>query len=102
PSPRRPRVSRGLPRRPRLPRLLRTLAFNAQARAGPLPTIFFPCAGSSFTLGVTMVKHLVTLFLLCGSLSALATPPSEHWFEVTSPHFIVLTESNEKQARSLT
>jgi tetratricopeptide (TPR) repeat protein len=48
-----------------------------------------------------MCKPLSALFLLCVTLSALASEPNEHWFEVQSPHFLVLTDSNEKQARRI-
>jgi tetratricopeptide (TPR) repeat protein len=48
-----------------------------------------------------MSKHLTALFLFCTIFSALATEPNQHWLQVQSPHFVVLTDSNEKQARRL-
>jgi len=48
-----------------------------------------------------MHKHLTALCLCCIPLSALATEPNDHWLQVQSPHFVVLTDSNEKQARRL-
>jgi tetratricopeptide (TPR) repeat protein len=40
----------------------------------------------------------LALFLLTG-LTALAAPRSQTWLEVRSPHFILITNGNEKQAR---
>ena len=48
-----------------------------------------------------MIKHLTALFLFCITLTASASDSGDHWFEVQSPHFVVLTDSNEKQARRL-
>jgi len=48
-----------------------------------------------------MHKHLTALFLLCATITALASEPNDHWLEVQSPHFVVLTDSNEKQARRI-
>ncbi len=48
-----------------------------------------------------MHKHLTALFLLCISFTALASDSNEHWLEVQSPHFVVLTDTNEKQARRI-
>ena len=48
-----------------------------------------------------MTKHLTALFLLCIALPALANDSTGHWLEVQSPHFVVLTDSSEKQARHL-
>jgi hypothetical protein len=45
-----------------------------------------------------MRRTLVFLFLL-GTLSASARDSAAHWFEVRSEHFLVLTDTNEKQAR---
>jgi hypothetical protein len=39
------------------------------------------------------------LLLLTALPATAATPPQ--WFEVRSPHFVVITDSNEKQARKL-
>jgi len=40
---------------------------------------------------------LSLLLMLCGSLSALAAEPV--YLQVTSPHFTVITDAGEKQAR---
>jgi tetratricopeptide (TPR) repeat protein len=48
-----------------------------------------------------MHKHVTALFLFCLTFTALATEPNEHWLEVKSPHFVVLTDTNEKQARRI-
>ncbi|HEX3968568.1 MAG TPA: hypothetical protein VHW70_11420 [Edaphobacter sp.] len=48
-----------------------------------------------------MIKHLTALSLFCITLTASASDSSDHWLEVQSPHFVVLTDSNEKQARHL-
>ena len=48
-----------------------------------------------------MHKNLTALFLFCITFSALASDTPDHWFEVRSPHFTVLTDSNEKQARHI-
>lgn len=48
-----------------------------------------------------MYKRLAALFLLCLTSSALAGDSTVHWLEVQSPHFVVLTDSNEKQARRI-
>ena len=48
-----------------------------------------------------MCKHLTALFLVCTTLPALASEPNEHWLEVQSPHFVVLTDSSEKQGRRI-
>src|ERR1700738_706570 len=48
-----------------------------------------------------MKKHLGTLFLLCATLTASAGHSNPHWLEVRSPHFTVLTDSNERQARRI-
>jgi tetratricopeptide (TPR) repeat protein len=48
-----------------------------------------------------MYKYVTALFLAFLSLPARSSDPSTHWIEVKSPHFIVLTDSNEKQARRI-
>jgi tetratricopeptide (TPR) repeat protein len=48
-----------------------------------------------------MHKRLAALFLLCITSSVLAGDSTDHWLEVRSPHFVVLTDSNEKQARRI-
>jgi len=51
---------------------------------------------------VAMHKYLAALFLFfCATISALAGDSNEHWLEVQTPHFVVLTDSNEKQARRI-
>ncbi len=44
-----------------------------------------------------MYKHLFALLFLC-TLTAFGADSSEHWIEIQTPHFIVLTDSNGKQA----
>ena len=39
------------------------------------------------------------LLFFCTSATALANEPNPHWLEIKSPHFIVLTDSSEKQGR---
>jgi len=48
-----------------------------------------------------MHKYLAALFLFCTTIAALASDSPDHWLEVRSPHFTVLTNSNEKQARRI-
>jgi tetratricopeptide (TPR) repeat protein len=48
-----------------------------------------------------MSKLVTALSLFCITLTASASDSGDHWFEVQSPHFVVLTDSNEKQARHL-
>jgi len=60
--------------------------------------ISLPSAFSFIYPRVTMNKRFAALFLLGITSSALAGSPPDHWLEVQSPHFVVLTDSNEKQA----
>src|SRR3984885_7662642 len=46
-----------------------------------------------------MSKRLLLLLPLLAAVSASARDKSENWIEVRSPHFIVVTNSNEKQGR---
>ena len=46
-----------------------------------------------------MRRTIALLFLLAGTLSASARDSVDHWFEVHSQHFVVLTDTNEKQGR---
>jgi tetratricopeptide (TPR) repeat protein len=48
-----------------------------------------------------MHKYLTALFLFCITFTAFASEPNDHWLQVQSPHFVVLTDSSEKQARRL-
>jgi tetratricopeptide (TPR) repeat protein len=48
-----------------------------------------------------MRKCLAALVFLCITSFALASDSTDHWLEVRSPHFVVLTDSNEKQARRI-
>ena len=48
-----------------------------------------------------MNKLFTALFLCCITFIASASDSGDHWFEVQSPNFVVLTDSNEKQARHL-
>jgi tetratricopeptide (TPR) repeat protein len=41
--------------------------------------------------------YVVLLCLVVGAVSASARDSVGHWFEVRSPHFVVLTDSNEKE-----
>jgi Tfp pilus assembly protein PilF len=43
-----------------------------------------------------MRRTIVSLILLAGSISASARDTADHWFEVRSQHFIVVTNSNQK------
>jgi tetratricopeptide (TPR) repeat protein len=44
-----------------------------------------------------MRRTIVFLFFLAAAMSASGRDSVDHWFEVRSPNFIVLTNSNEKQ-----
>jgi tetratricopeptide (TPR) repeat protein len=44
-----------------------------------------------------MRRTIALLFLLVGTLSASARDSVDHWFEVRTQHFVVLTDTNEKQ-----
>jgi hypothetical protein len=46
-----------------------------------------------------MRRTFVFLCLFAIALSASARDSTDHWFEVRTPHFVVLTDTNEKQAR---
>src|SRR5580693_10076656 len=46
-----------------------------------------------------MSKHIFLLLTVFAALLAPARDKTENWLEVRSPHFIVLSDSNEKQAR---
>ncbi len=46
-----------------------------------------------------MRRAVSIFFLFVITLSASARDGASHWFEVRSQHFVVLTDSNEKQAR---
>ena len=48
-----------------------------------------------------MNKLFTAMFLFCITFTASASDSGDHWFEVQSPHFRVLTDSNERQARHL-
>jgi Tfp pilus assembly protein PilF len=48
-----------------------------------------------------MNKLFTAMFLFCITFTAPASDSGDHWFEVQSPHFVVLTDSNDKQARHL-
>jgi len=48
-----------------------------------------------------MRKLLSALFLFCTTFTVSASEPNENWLEVQSPHFLVLTNSNEKQGRRI-
>jgi tetratricopeptide (TPR) repeat protein len=44
-----------------------------------------------------MLRNIAWLLLLAGTLSASARDSVDHWFEVRTQHFVVLTDTNEKQ-----
>ncbi len=46
-----------------------------------------------------MPKHIVLVLLLLAAASASARDKAETWTEVRSPHFVVVTNSNDKQGR---
>jgi hypothetical protein len=46
-----------------------------------------------------MFKRIFLLLSLLAALVASARDQPENWLEVRSPHFIVLSDSSEKQAR---
>src|SRR5271154_1527182 len=46
-----------------------------------------------------MPKHIVLVLLLLAAASAPARDKAETWTEVRSPHFVVVTNSNDKQGR---
>jgi hypothetical protein len=46
-----------------------------------------------------MSKRIFLLLTVFAALVAPARDKPENWLEVRSPHFIVLSDSNEKQAR---
>jgi len=46
-----------------------------------------------------MHQKIAWLLLFVSALSASARDTTDHWVEVRSPHFVVLTDSNEKQGR---
>jgi hypothetical protein len=46
-----------------------------------------------------MSKPIFWLLMVFAALVAPAREKPENWLEVRSPHFIVLSDSNEKQAR---
>jgi tetratricopeptide (TPR) repeat protein len=48
-----------------------------------------------------MCHTIAILFLFAVTLSASAKDSADHWFEVRSQHFVVLTDTNEKQARRI-
>jgi hypothetical protein len=45
-----------------------------------------------------MRRAVSVLFLFAVTLSASARDNASHWFELRSQHFVVLTDTNEKQA----
>jgi Tfp pilus assembly protein PilF len=48
-----------------------------------------------------MRRHLVVFFLMCATLAVSAAPAAVQWTEIRSPHFIVLTNSSEKNGRRI-
>ena len=54
-----------------------------------------------FNLTPLMRRSFTFLFCLVFALSASARDATDHWVELRSQHFVVLTDSNEKQARRI-
>jgi tetratricopeptide (TPR) repeat protein len=50
---------------------------------------------------MTMYKRVLLALFFCVTFSALASDPNPHWLQVRTPHFTLLTDSNEKEARRL-
>jgi len=48
-----------------------------------------------------MLKPIASLVLLLAVSSSFSSSPTAQWVEVTSPHFTVITDSNDKQARHI-
>ena len=48
-----------------------------------------------------MRRHLVVLFLMFTTLAASGSSAPDRWTEIRSPHFVVLTNSNEKNGRHI-
>jgi Tfp pilus assembly protein PilF len=48
-----------------------------------------------------MRRYLLGLFLVFATVVASAAPAADRWTEIRSPHFIVLTNSNEKSGRRI-
>jgi tetratricopeptide (TPR) repeat protein len=46
-----------------------------------------------------MQRTILLVLLLAAALPALARDAADHWLEVRSQHFVVLTDTNEKQGR---
>lgn len=58
--------------------------------------------GTHFGIVVAPMSSKIALFLiLFSTLSASARDSAENWLEIRSPHFVVLTNSSEKQARHI-
>jgi hypothetical protein len=49
--------------------------------------------------GALMRTVLVALLFFCTAFGSMVAESPARWVEVRSPHFVVLTDSNEKQAR---
>lgn len=46
-----------------------------------------------------MARRAIVLFILAAACAVLASAKTDNWLEVRTPHFIVLSNSDEKQAR---
>ena len=64
----------------------------------PAPTAFVYSHRKSMLRNI-VVRTLTFLFLLSATLTAAGRDSNATWLELKSPHFTVLTDSNEKQAR---
>lgn len=49
----------------------------------------------------TMLRNLIALWLLGAGACSIATAAPDQWTQVSSSHFVVITNANEKQARHL-
>ncbi|HEX4577912.1 MAG TPA: hypothetical protein VH117_11225 [Edaphobacter sp.] len=48
-----------------------------------------------------MCKPVFLALLFCTTFSAFASDPNPHWLQVQTPHFTVITDSNERQGRRI-
>ena len=48
-----------------------------------------------------MLRRLGLLSLLCAACCSFASAATEQWLQVSSPHFTVITDSNDKQGRHI-
>ena len=58
-----------------------------------------PAFINRYNLTPLMRRTIILVFLLAVALSASARDQVDHWLEVRTQHFVVLTDTNEKQGR---